>query len=64
MFFDAAAGVPADIPGNNANVSLGRTFPTAGTYGYSCHIHPGMSGTIVVSPTTTTVAPGGDGTCP
>jgi plastocyanin len=48
VFFDPQTGVPADIPGNNANVSMARTFPTAGTYGYDCHIHPGMHGTIVV----------------
>jgi plastocyanin len=56
VFFDAASGVPADIPGTNANTSVARTFPTAGTFNYSCHIHPGMRGTILVStaPTTTT----------
>jgi plastocyanin len=48
VFFDARAGVPADIPGNNANVSVERTFTTAGTYTYTCHIHPAMHGTIVV----------------
>lgn len=48
VFFDAQTGVPADIPGTNANVSVQRTFATAGTYHYTCHIHPQMHGTIVV----------------
>jgi len=48
VFFDAQAGVPADIGGTNANVTVSRTFATAGTYHYSCHIHPTMHGEIVV----------------
>lgn len=48
VFFDAQAGVPADIAGNNANISVQRTFTTAGTYQYTCHIHPQMHGTIIV----------------
>ena len=60
VFFDAGSGVPADIPGTNANASATRTFPTAGTFTYNCHIHPGMAGTIRVSagPTTTTTGDG------
>jgi plastocyanin len=50
VFFDATPGAPADIPGTNANTNVTRTFPTAGTYVYNCHIHPGMRGTVVVSP--------------
>ena len=49
VFFDAQAGTPADIDGNNANVSVTRVFNTAGTYHYSCHIHPSMRGTVVVN---------------
>ena len=47
--FDAPnAATPADIPGNNSNVSVERTFATAGTYRFHCTIHPGMAGSIVV----------------
>jgi len=48
VFFDAQAGVPDDIGGTNTNVTLSRTFATAGTYRYSCHIHPTMHGEVVV----------------
>ena len=48
IYFDAATGAPADIPGVNSNSSVTRTFETAGTYTYSCHIHPYMQGTVVV----------------
>ena len=49
VFFDAQAGTPADIDGINANSSVTRVFNTAGTYHYSCHIHPSMRGTVVVN---------------
>jgi plastocyanin len=49
VFFDTpGAATPADIPGNNANVSIERTFTTAGTYQFHCTIHPGMNGSVVV----------------
>jgi plastocyanin len=49
IYFDAATGAPADIPGVNSNSSVTRTFDTAGTYTYSCHIHPSMQGKVVVN---------------
>jgi plastocyanin len=49
VFFDRAAGAPADIPGTNSNTSARRIFSTAGRYTYDCHLHPGMRGTVVVA---------------
>ena len=49
VFFDAAAGAPANIAGSNVNVSIDRVFTTPGTYHYTCHIHPFMEGTVVVN---------------
>src|SRR6266576_1062819 len=48
VFFDQQAGAPSDIDGQNTVVSIQRTFATAGNYHYTCHIHPGMQGTVVV----------------
>jgi plastocyanin len=48
VFFNSQAGAPGDIQGTNANVSIARTFTTAGTYSYTCHIHPSMQGMVVV----------------
>lgn len=36
--------------------SIGWTFDKAGIYAYSCMIHPGMTGTIVVGPTDVALA--------
>jgi plastocyanin len=49
VFFDnAPAGAPANITAASANKSVTLTFPTKGTFIYNCHIHPGMSGRVVV----------------
>jgi plastocyanin len=48
VFFDPTTGAPANIPDPSSNVNVERTFPTAGSFHYTCHIHSGMQGTIVV----------------
>jgi len=48
VFFAAQAGAPANIDGNNASTNVQRMFNTAGTYTFTCHIHPQMHGTVVV----------------
>ena len=49
VYFDnALPGAPANIPAPTANESIVRTFPVAGRYRFTCHVHPGMSGVINV----------------
>lgn len=48
--FAATPGRPADIAGFNTNTSIARTFTTTGTFAYECTIHPGMRGSVVVTP--------------
>ncbi|WP_373060094.1 Ig-like domain-containing protein [Gemmatimonas sp.] len=43
------AGSPTDI-NTISSVTVARTFPTAGVFQYTCTLHPGMDGTIIVSP--------------
>jgi plastocyanin len=45
--FAAAAGAPTNI-GNTSSGTESRTFSTPGTFQYSCGIHPGMTGSVVV----------------
>lgn len=47
--FDLITGRPADIP-NSTNTSVNRTFTTTGSFTYNCTLHPGMSGTVTVTP--------------
>ena len=49
VFFDNdPQGAPDNIATPTANKSVTRTFNTPGRYGYYCHIHPEMSGVVVV----------------
>ncbi len=43
----ASPGAPADV-GPTADASVTRVFPTRGTFGYGCRLHPGMGGVIRV----------------
>lgn len=47
VFYDVVTGAPTTVP-TTSNGDVDRTFPTAGTFPYSCHIHAGMTGTVVV----------------
>jgi plastocyanin len=45
----SSANAPTNI-GTSSATTVSRTFATAGTYPYSCNIHAGMNGTVVVAP--------------
>ena len=45
--FNAAAGVPANIP-NTSNAIVSRQFNTVGTFNFQCTLHAGMTGAVVV----------------
>ena len=47
IFSRAVEGFPADI-NVVRNVVVARTFGTRGTFSYTCTVHPGMDGEIVV----------------
>ncbi len=46
--FANVAGAPANIS-NTANSGVQRLFATAGSFGYDCTLHSGMSGTVIVN---------------
>jgi plastocyanin len=48
--FSGAAPAGGNIPDTDAGASVSRTFGTAGTYGYQCTRHAGMTGQVIVSP--------------
>ncbi len=45
--FGSGPGTPADI-GATSNAAVTRTFTAAGSFPYSCSIHGGMNGTVIV----------------
>jgi plastocyanin len=45
--FAAATGAPSNID-NHSSGSNARSFGTAGTFNYSCTLHGGMNGSVVV----------------
>ena len=47
-FDDAPPGAPDNIAAPTFNTRVGREFRARGRYVYHCHLHPGMSGVIVV----------------
>lgn len=50
VFWDRVrTGSPADI-NTVSDQTVSRTFPTVGVFGYKCTLHPGMDGTIIVTP--------------
>jgi len=47
--FAPTAGAPANEPDRNQG-SVQRTFNTVGTFNYTCGNHPGMGGSVMVTP--------------
>ncbi len=45
--FGSTAGAPQGI-GNSQNTQATRTFATAGTFAYTCTLHSGQNGTVLV----------------
>jgi plastocyanin len=45
--FRTTPGAPANVP-STENSQAARQFPSVGSFGYDCTLHPGMAGTVVV----------------
>ena len=49
VYFDGGpSGAPENITAPSFDTRVVRTFATKGRYVYNCHLHPGMTGVIVV----------------
>jgi plastocyanin len=46
--FAATTGAPANCANGASGTTCTRAFSTAGTFNYSCTLHPGMNGKVVV----------------
>ena len=64
-FINPPGGGPHDVTGGsgawgspmlNAGVSYAHRFTASGVYPYSCSLHPGMAGVVVVGPTDVALA--------
>ncbi len=48
VLFSGGLGAPSDIPVTSTGV-VSRTFGTVGTFPYTCTLHAGMNGTVIVA---------------
>lgn len=45
--FGGTSGAPSNI-GNSSNTTVARTFAAAGSFAYTCTLHSGQNGTVIV----------------
>ena len=48
VMFTSSNVPPGGDIGTTQNTSVPRTFPNPGSYPYTCNLHPGMNGTVIV----------------
>jgi plastocyanin len=48
VIFGGAAGAPANINTTSNNAGIARTFNTSGNFDYTCSLHQGMNGNVIV----------------
>ena len=46
--FNGGTGAPGNIGDTSNSPGINRTFATAGTFSYTCTLHSGMNGTVLV----------------